>query len=86
MVVERKAVMETRFTTLAPPAMELAASALLAPTVRRIAPWTLRSSAAEKPSGSHSSFPSGKLAPALFTSTSRVLKLEERSLTASRSS
>ena len=69
-VVDRKAVIDTMLVTLAPPDIELAASTARQRTVRRIAPSTLRSSAAENPSGSHSSLPSGKLAPALFTRTS----------------
>ena len=59
-------------TTLAPPSIVLAASRSRQPVVRRIGPTRFRVRAAANVSGSHSSRPPGKLAPALFTSTSSV--------------
>ena len=56
--------------TLAPPSIVLARKRSRQPVVRRIGPARFNVRAAAKASGSHSSRPPGKLAPALFTRTS----------------
>ena len=84
-VDERNAAIDTRFTTLAPPCIVLAARAARALTVRRIAPSRLRFSEAENPSGLHSSNPSGNVAPALFTNTSSFPRPPASASTASLS-
>ncbi len=72
MGTERKAAIDAMLTTQPPPSMVLAPSWSRQPDVRRIGPTRFKVRAVANVSGSHSSRPPGKLAPALFTSTSSV--------------
>ena len=76
--MDRNAASDAMFTTLAPPAERAGGQPVATADREAHRPDEVDARAAANVSGSHSSRPPGKLAPALFTSTSSMSSVDQR--------